>query len=98
MNTTTNKTVSNPPKVSSKTTGTQPKLFDFAFGKINYILMISGLIILAIGYMLMVGGEAKSFTEFNESLFDFRRLVLAPLILLIGFAVEIVAIMKRPKL
>lgn len=92
MSTNTTKTT-----LSSKNVGNQPKLFDFAFGRINYILMIAGLGILAIGYLLMVGGGSADFNEFNYGLFDFRRLVLAPLVLLIGFAVEIVAIMKRPK-
>lgn len=86
-------------KIDPKKTSTEntKKAFDLAFGKENYILMIIGIVLLAIGYVLMIGGGSKDFTEFNESLFDFRRLVLAPLILLAGFIVEIVAIMKKPR-
>ncbi|MEG2666812.1 MAG: DUF3098 domain-containing protein, partial [Bacteroidales bacterium] len=74
----------------------QKKLFDFAFGKENYILMIVGLVVLAIGYLLMVGGGSEDPNIFNEELFNTRRLVVSPLVLLAGIIIEIVAIMKKP--
>jgi hypothetical protein len=69
----------------------------FAFGRINYILMFVGLGFLLLGYILMVGGGSDDPNVFSPSLFDFQRLTLAPILLVIGFIIEIFAIMKRPK-
>ena len=70
----------------------------FAFHRQNYILLIAGLVILGIGFLLMIGGGSDNPNVFNESLFDFQRLTLAPVLLLIGYIVEIFAIMYRPKM
>ena len=69
----------------------------FAFGKENYILMVVGVALIVLGFILMSGGGSKDPNVFNEEMFDFRRLTLSPILILIGFGVEIVAIMKRPK-
>lgn len=69
----------------------------FAFHKENYILLIIGLVLIAIGFLLMLGGGSDDPKVFSEALFDFRRLTLAPILILGGFIVEIYAIMKRPK-
>lgn len=69
----------------------------FAFGKINYILMLVGVGLIILGFILMTGGGSKDPNVFNEEMFNFRRLTLAPILILLGFGVEIVAIMKRPK-
>ena len=69
----------------------------FAFGKENYILMLTGVVLIILGFILMTGGGSKDPNVFNEEMFNFRRLTLAPILILIGFAVEIVAIMKKPK-
>ena len=69
----------------------------FAFGKENYVLMLIGVGLIIFGFILMTGGGSKDPNVFNEEMFDFRRLTLAPIMILVGFAVEIVAIMKRPK-
>ena len=69
----------------------------FAFHKENYLLLISGLILIAAGFLLMLGGGSDDPAVFSEALFDFRRLTLAPILILAGFIVEIYAIMKRPK-
>jgi len=69
----------------------------FAFGKINYILMLTGVGLIILGFILMTGGGSKDPNVFNEEMFNFRRLTLAPILVLLGFGVEIVAIMKRPK-
>jgi hypothetical protein len=69
----------------------------FAFGKENYILMIVGVVLIIAGFILMTGGGSKDPNVFNEEMFDFRRLTLSPILILIGFGIEIVAIMKRPK-
>ena len=70
---------------------------EFAFGKQNYILMFIGIGFLILGYILMVGGGSNDPKVFSEKLFDFQRLTLAPLLLVIGFVIELFAIMKKPK-
>ncbi len=69
----------------------------FALGKENYKLLIIGFVIIIIGYILMVGGAADDLSEFNPEVFSFRRITLAPMIILFGFIFEIWAIMKKPK-
>lgn len=69
----------------------------FAFGKENYILMVSGVVLIILGFILMTGGGSNDPNVFNEEMFNFRRLTLAPILVLIGFGIEIVAIMKKPK-
>jgi hypothetical protein len=69
----------------------------FTFERENYILMIAGLVVLAIGYALMAGGGSDDPNVFSEDIFDTQRLTVAPLVILFGFAIEIAAIMYRPK-
>jgi hypothetical protein len=69
----------------------------FAFGRQNYILVIVGLFVMGIGFLLMIGGGSEDPNEFSESLFDFQRLTLAPILILAGYIIEIFAILKRPK-
>lgn len=79
----------------SKETKKQP---GFAFGKQNYRILIIGVIIVAIGYMLMVGGGAENPNEFHEDeIFSFRRITLSPIVILAGFVVVLFGIMKKPK-
>lgn len=75
----------------------EKKGFDFAFRKENYILMGVGVLLLVLGYVLLSGGGSDDPNVFSEALFNTRRLVVAPLVILAGFIVEIWAIMKRPK-
>lgn len=56
-------------------------------------LLIAGLLVMVAGYILMMGGGVKDPQVFNYSMFDFRRIVAAPLVILAGVAVEIIAIM-----
>ncbi len=70
---------------------------DFALGKENYRLLIIGFAIIILGFILMIGGKAKSPQEFNPEIFSFRRITLAPMVVLAGFIFEIYAIMKKPK-
>ncbi|MBU0764510.1 MAG: DUF3098 domain-containing protein [Bacteroidetes bacterium] len=70
---------------------------NFALGKQNYLILIVGFVIIIIGFILMAGGKASSPNEFNEEVFSFRRITLAPVLVLLGFAIEIWAIMKKPK-
>jgi hypothetical protein len=71
--------------------------FDFAFSKINYILIAVGILILGIGYILLCGGGSDDPNVFNPAMFDNRRLVVAPIMIVAGLVIEIVAIMIRPK-
>ena len=69
----------------------------FALGKENYILLIIGFVIIIAGFLLMIGGKAEDPNEFNPEIFSFRRITLAPIIILFGFIFEIWAIMKKPR-
>jgi hypothetical protein len=69
---------------------------DFAFGKINYILMLGGIALIILGFVLMIGGGSTDPKVFNESIFDTQRMTVAPILILLGFAVEIYAILKKP--
>ena len=68
----------------------------FALGKENYRLMAVGFAIIVIGFVLMVGGGSDDPDVFNPEIFSFRRITLAPLLLLLGFIFEIYAILKKP--
>lgn len=71
--------------------------FTFVFGKINYIVMIAGIVLLAFGYIMLMGGGSDDPTVFNSAMFDSRRLFVAPLFIILGLIAEIVAIMINPK-
>ena len=71
---------------------------NFALGKENYKYLIIGFIIIIVGFLLMMGGGSHDPKVFNaDELFSFRRIVLAPIVVLFGFLFEIWAIMKKPK-
>ena len=70
---------------------------NFLFGKKNYILMLVGLVIIAIGFILMAGGGSDDPDYFNEDIYNFRRIRLAPTLVILGLAFEIYAIMAKPK-
>ncbi len=55
-------------------------------------LLLVGLVVMVSGYILMMGGGSKDPAVFNYAMFDFRRLVAAPLVILIGVVIEIVSI------
>ncbi|WP_439182187.1 DUF3098 domain-containing protein [Carboxylicivirga taeanensis] len=75
----------------------QDKKFQFALAKENYILLAIGFGIIILGFVLMIGGRSEDPTVFNEEIFSFRRITLAPIVVLFGFLFEIYAIMKKPK-
>lgn len=68
----------------------------FAIGKKNYKLLLIGFGIIVLGFLLMIGGGSKDPNVFSNEIFSFRRITLAPIIILFGFAFEIYAIMKKP--
>lgn len=70
----------------------------FALGKENYILLGIGFAIIVFGFILMIGGATDDPNVFNgDEIFSFRRITLAPIVVLGGFIFEIWAIMKKPK-
>ncbi|MCA1742028.1 MAG: DUF3098 domain-containing protein [Bacteroidales bacterium] len=69
----------------------------FALGRENYKLMAIGFAIIIVGFILMAGGRSDDPKVFSEEIFSFRRITVAPLIVLAGFIFEIYAIMKRPR-
>lgn len=69
----------------------------FLFGKRNYIIMLIGIIIIALGFILMAGGGSEDPSVFNEEIYNFRRIRLAPTLVIIGLIVEIYAILANPK-
>ncbi len=68
----------------------------FALDRENYKLMAIGFGIIVIGFLLMAGGGTDDPKVFNPEIFNFRRITLAPVVLLAGFVFEIYAIMKKP--
>lgn len=60
-------------------------------------LLLMGLLVMVAGFVLMIGGGTVEPDKFNWAMFDFRRLVAAPVVILCGIVIEIVAIMRRPK-
>jgi hypothetical protein len=67
------------------------------FGRDNYLWVLIGIAFLLVGFLLMIGGGSDDPDVFNEAIFSFRRLTLAPILVLAGFGIEIYAIMKKPK-
>ena len=80
-----------------KTKKNKEESINFVFSKENYKLLLIGIAFIVIGFLLMIGGGSDDPDVFSEKLFSFRRLTLAPILILIGYVIEIFAIMKRPK-
>ena len=70
---------------------------NFIFGKRNYKFMFIGLAFIAIGFILMSGGGSDDPNVFNPDIFNWRRIRLAPTLVLIGFAIQVYAILVDPK-
>ncbi|PKV48390.1 Protein of unknown function (DUF3098) [Aquimarina sp. MAR_2010_214] len=80
-------------KQSNKNTPSKP---DFVFGKKNYVVMAIGIAVIALGFILMAGGGSDDPNIFNPDIYNFRRIRLAPTIVLIGFGIEVYAILLNP--
>ena len=70
---------------------------DFAFGKENFILIAVAVAVIIIGFMLMSGGGSADATSFNPEIFSTRRIVVAPVVTMIGFGLMLVGILKNSK-
>jgi hypothetical protein len=69
---------------------------EFVFGKKNYKFMLIGLASIAVGFILMSGGGSDDPNVFDASIFSWRRIRLAPTLVLLGFGIEIYAILLNP--
>lgn len=74
-----------------------PKESLFLFSKKNYIILIVGILLIGIGYLLMSGGGSSDSNVFNEDVFSFRRIRLAPMVIFLGFGVCIYSIFYNPE-
>jgi hypothetical protein len=70
---------------------------EFLFDKVNYKILLIGIGVIALGFILMSGGGSDDPNVFNEDIFNFRRIRLAPTTVLIGFGITIYAILKNSK-
>lgn len=69
---------------------------NLAFDRVNYILLVVGMVIVVIGFILMSGGGSTD-TTYNPDIFSARRIKVAPVICLAGFVSMIYAVMRKPK-
>jgi hypothetical protein len=68
------------------------------FNKENYVWMLAGLVVMALGFFLMAGGKSADPTKFNDSeVYSTTRITIAPILIIAGFIIEIFAIMRKPK-
>lgn len=69
----------------------------FIFEKKNYQFMFIGLAVIALGFILMAGGGSDDPNTFDPDIYSFQRIRLAPTLVLLGFAIEVYAILLNPK-
>ena len=69
----------------------------FLFQRDNYILFGIGLAFIILGFILMTGGGSDDPQIYNEELFNSQRIILSPLLIVVGFVIEVFAILRRPK-
>jgi preprotein translocase subunit SecG len=82
-------------QTAAPTTPVKPKL---PLDKTNLLLILVGVVIVIVGFLLMAGGGSEDVAHFNASeIFSFRRITLAPIVVIFGFAFVIYAIMRRPR-
>jgi hypothetical protein len=85
-------------QIAKKTKTTNSRNDKPLFGKENYRWMIIGMVLVLLGLLLMIGGKSPDPNVFNTSeVYSFRRITLAPILILAGLTLEIVGIFKKPK-
>lgn len=67
------------------------------FTKKNYTLLAVSVALILLGFLLMSGGGPKGSTDFNPEIFSARRIVVAPIVSLVGFVLVVYAILAKPK-
>lgn len=78
---------------------TKTEIAPVLFTRENYIWMIAGLVVLALGFLLMAGGKSADPKVFDkDAVYSPMRITVAPLLIIIGFLIEIYAIMRKPKI
>jgi len=70
---------------------------DFALGKENFLIMAVAIVVIILGFFLMLGGATTEETGFNPDIFSTRRIVVAPIVTMVGFGLVAVAILKKNK-
>ncbi len=87
-------TVQSKPKPTPSAVSNLP----FLFTKENYLIMVGGVVVIILGFLLMTGAANDNPAVFpKEEIYSFRRITLAPVVVMIGFLIEVYAILKRPK-
>jgi len=82
-------------KNQNKKADQQPKQ-EFIFQKKNYMFMFIGIAFIVLGFILMSGGGSDDPNVFNDDIYNFRRIRLAPTLVLIGLGIEVYAILLNP--
>ena len=85
--------------IQQKTKPTAPvSNLPFLFSRENYMIMLGGIVVIMLGFALMSGAANDNPAVFpKEEIYSFRRITLAPVVVMIGFLIEVYAILKRPK-
>jgi hypothetical protein len=87
-------------KKEAKVVKVQPgsrKLFMLPYTRTNYVLIAAGFVVIVLGFVLMAGGRQTGAEFHPEEIYSARRITLAPIVVLIGFAIEVVAVMWIPR-
>jgi hypothetical protein len=84
-------------KVVKVTPAKGRKLFMLPYTRTNYVLIALGFLLIIIGFMLMGGGHQEGNEFVREEIYSFRRVTLAPIVVLLGFIIEVIAVMWIPK-
>lgn len=83
-------------KKQDNLTPQKPENEQFIFERKNYLFMLIGLAVIALGFILMAGGGSDDPNVFNPEIYNWRRIRLAPTLVLIGFGIEVYAILLNP--
>jgi hypothetical protein len=73
----------------------KPASSAMAFSRINYLIILGGVVMLIIGYLLMIGGGSEDPNKFSEEIFSTRRITVSPIVLILGFLVVLAGIMYK---
>ena len=70
---------------------------EFLFNKFNYKFLVIGILFIVVGFLLMLGGGSDDPNIFSKEVYSFQRIRIAPVLILIGFGIQVYAILKGPK-